>query len=327
MMAALSCTAATAPGAGPASAAGPPPGGRYSGAGVPTAIPSTIPFISLEGPLWVTSGNYLLFSDVVEANAPGAHIYRFDPATRAFSVLPYPAPTPPEQATSTNGLAVDAKGALLACERYNARLVRVTPDGALSVLADRWSAAEGQPGTPLSAPNDLAVRSDGNIYFTDSDWGARPNVSHGPMAVYRLPPGGRLERVLELTKPNGIALSPDHATLYLGSDQLVKVWKLPLDAAGKPGTPTVLVDGATVPGGLKVADGICVDDTGNLYVTNNSEDVKDIAVFDPAGRLLGRIPFPVAPSNCTFGGADRKTMYVTTLHAIYEVAMSIPGAP
>lgn len=324
----MSCTAATAPGAGPASAgAGPQTGGLFSGAGTPKAIPSNISFVSLEGPLWVASQKVLLFSDVVEANAPGAHIYRFDPATRTFSVLPYPAPTPPEQATSTNGLAIDAEGALLACERYNARLVRVTANGALSVLADRWSAGEGQPATPLSAPNDLAVRADGNIYFTDSDWGARPNVSHGPTAVYRLPPGGRLERILETTKPNGIALSPDQATLYLGSDQQAKVWKLPLDASGAPGAPVLLADGATVPGGLKVADGICVDDAGTLYVTNNNEETKSIAVLDKDGRFLGRIPFPTAPSNCTFGGADRKTMYVTTLHAIYEIAMTTPGAP
>jgi gluconolactonase len=330
MATALSCTVATPPGTPPATAANAgaaTAAAPFPGAGVPAAIPSTIPFVSLEGPFWVTKGNYLLFSDVVEANAVGARIYRFDPGTRAFSVLPYPAPTPPEPATSTNGLAVDAQGALLACERYNARLVRVAANGKLSVLADHGPAVGGQPGAPLSAPNDLAVRTDGNIYFTDNDWGARPGVPHGPTALYRLPPNGPIERVMELIKPNGVALSPDQSTLYLGSDELAKVWKMPLDAAGAPGAPTLLVDGPKVAGGIKVADGICIDDPGNLYITSNSEDVKAIVVFDSSGRPLGRIALPFAPSNCTFGGPDRKTMYVTTLHAIYEVAMSTPGLP
>jgi gluconolactonase len=89
----------------------------------------------------------------------------------------------------------------------------------------------------------------------------------------------------------------------------------------------VLIDGPRVPGGFKVPDGICVDDTGNLYVANNSDEIKAIEVFAPAGDLLGRIPFPVAPSNCTFGGADRRTLYVTTLHALYEVRVPVPGFP
>jgi gluconolactonase len=70
-----------------------------------------------------------------------------------------------------------------------------------------------------------------------------------------------------------------------------------------------------------------VDDSGNLYVANNSDEIRAIEVFDPAGHLLGRIPFPDAPSNCTFGGADRRTLYVTTLHAVYEVRVPVPGLP
>jgi gluconolactonase len=297
--------------------------GPLPGVGTPAAIPSSIAFVSLEGPLWVAAQHAVLFSDVVEANAPGAAIYRFDPAARSFGRLPYPdAPATP---TSTNGLALDAAGALLACERFNARLVRIGADGVRTVLADRWPA--GADGAPLNAPNDLVVRRDGNIYFTDTDWGARPGGTHAPTAVYRVPPGGPVERVLEMTKPNGIALSPDGATLYVDSDTQAKLWKLPVDAAGAAGAPVPFVDGATVTGGFKVPDGICVDDRGDLYVANNADDVKAIVVFDPAGRQLGRIPFPVAPSNCTFGGDDRRTMYVTTLHALYEVPMPTPGLP
>jgi gluconolactonase len=297
----------------------------FPSAGAPVALSAQVPFVSLEGPLWLAASGSLLFSDVVEANASGARIYRFDPPSGHFSTLPYPSPAP----TSTNGLAVDPAGRLVACERYNARVVRIEPGAGggaskLTVLADRWPAGTGQP---LNAPNDLVVRRDGNLYFTDSDWGARPGPAHAPMGVYRVSPSSELSRVLDLDKPNGIALSPDGATLYVGSDTQAKVWKLPVDAAGAVGAPTLLIDGPQVPGGFKVPDGICVDDGGDLYVTNNDDAVKAIVVFDPAGRSLGRIPFPYRPSNCTFGGADRRTLYVTTLHAVYALPVPTPGLP
>jgi gluconolactonase len=318
-------TEATAPQPATAAAAAPPV--LLAGAGTPRAIPSPVPFVSLEGPLWVAGGPYLLFSDVVEKNAPGAVIYRFDPMYRRFSYFPYSA-TEPAGPTSTNGLAVDAAGDLVACERYNGRLVRVSPEGKRTVLAETWPpSSAGHPGTPLNAPNDVVLRSDGNIYFTDTYWGARPGTPHAPTAVYRVSPTGVLSLVLQMQKPNGIALSPDGGTLYIGSDAQAKVWKLAVDAFGAAGPPTVLIDGPRVPGGFKVPDGICVDDAGNLYIANNSDEIKAIEVFDPAGELLGRIPFPSAPSNCTFGGADRRTLYVTTLHAVYEVRVPVPGLP
>jgi gluconolactonase len=307
--------------AGPATAAASQPG-PLPGAGTPAAIPSSISFVSLEGPLWVAAEHVLLFSDVVEANGPGAAIYRYDPATRGFSQQPYP--DAPGSPTSTNGLGLRS-GWLVACERYNGRVAQVAGTAGRLILADRWP--PGDEGKPLNAPNDIVVRADGNAYFTDTDWGARPGVSHAPTGVYRIPPTGPIERVLEMTKPNGIALSPDGATLYVGSDTQAKLWKLPVDRSGAVGAPAPFIDGATVAGGFKVPDGICVDDAGNLYVAANDDDLKAIVVFDPAGRQLGRIPFPVRPSNCTFGGADRRTMYVTTLHAIYEVAMPTPGLP
>jgi gluconolactonase len=319
-------TEAIAPPPATAAAAAPPI--LLPGAGTPRALPTPVPFVSLESPLWVAAGPYLLFSDVVEKNASGAVIYRFDPVYRRYSIFPYPV-SEPAGPTSTNGLAVDAAGNLIACERYNGRLVEVSPEGKRTVLADAWPpAAPGRPGLPLNAPNDLVLRGDGNIYFTDTDWGARPDRPHAPMAVYRVSPAGVLSLVLQMQKPNGIALSPDGWTLYIGSDVQAKVWKLALDASGAAvGAPTVLIDGARVPGGFKVPDGICVDDAGNLYVANNSDEIKAIEVFDAAGELLGRIPLPAAPSNCTFGGADRRTLFVTTLHAVYELRVPVPGLP
>lgn len=281
-------------------------------AGPPRAIPSSIPFVSLEGPFWVAKGAYLVFSDVVEQNGPAAKIYRFDPGTRAFSVVDYPgAPV------STNGLAIDGQGRLLACERWNGALARVT-SGARTVLADRSPA-----GTTLNAPNDLTLRRDGNIYFTDSTWGAPPGA-HAQTAVYRLSPSGALDVAFATDMPNGIALSPDGRTLYVGSDAHHRLWQLPLAADGSVGEAEPFAAGVAV---LHVPDGLCIDDRGRVFVTNNSKELSAILVFEADGRLAGRISFPAPPSNCTFGGVDRRTLYVTTPHVIYEARTGTPGLP
>jgi gluconolactonase len=128
--------------------------------------------------------------------------------------------------------------------------------------------------------------------------------------------------------PNGVALSPDGKTLYVGSDAQNRVWKLPVAAAGDVGPPNILIDPAAVPEGrFKVPDGICIDDAGELYVANNDDSVKAIEVFTAEGGYLGDITLPERPSNCTFGGADRRTLYVTTLHAVYEARVATPGLP
>jgi len=291
----------------------------FAGAQVAVALPSDVPFESLEGPLWVPGRGVLLFSDVIEQNGPGARIFRYDPVRRTFAVEPYPAST-----TSTNGLGIDPSGNLLACERWNGAVVRITPDGRRAVLADHFPAGDG---APLSAPNDIVVRRDGNIYFTDTVWGAKPGA-HPPQAVYRIAPDGGLSVAYAVSMPNGVALSPDGRTLYVGSDAQNRVWKLPVDAAGGVGSATVLIDAAGVPEGrFKVPDGICIDDAGDLYVANNDDSVKAIEVFTPEGRYLGDIVLPDRPSNCTFGGIDRRTLYITTLHAIYTTRVATPGLP
>jgi gluconolactonase len=312
----LGCGAGAPP--APAVTAGSAASATTAAAGVPRAIPSAIPFISLEGPLWVPSGGYLLFSDVVEQNGAAAKIYRYAPGTGAFSVFPYPlAPT------STNGLGLDAQGRLIACERWNGALVRV--DGAArTVLVDHAPAGDGRP---LNAPNDLTIRADGNIYFTDTTWGAKPGP-HAPTAVYRLAPDGAASVAFAVSMPNGVLLSPDGKTLYVGSDAQDRLWRLPVAADGSVGAAAPFVDAHQVPDGkLHVPDGLCVDDGGRVYVANNSSEVSAIEIFESDGRFAGKIPFPVPPSNCTFGGADRRTLYVTTLHAIYEVRVDRPGLP
>jgi gluconolactonase len=311
------CGTTTAPPPGVVSAPAAAPAGAIATSPA-RAIPSTIPFVSLEGPFWVASGGYLIFSDVVEQNGTAAKIYRYDPGTRAVSVVPYPvAPT------STNGLAVDGQGRLLACERWNGALARI--DGAArAVVADR---APGADGRSLNAPNDLTVRADGNIYFTDTKWGARPG-DHAPLGVYRVAPDGAISVAFRVDMPNGVVLSPDGRTLYVGSDAQDRLWRLPVAADGTVGAAAPFVAAHQVPGGkLHVPDGLCVDDRGRIYVTNNSDEVSAIDVFESDGRFAGQIAIPAPPSNCTFGGADRRTLYVTTLHAVYELRVETPGLP
>jgi gluconolactonase len=308
---ALFACATTAP-------SGPPSEAREGSlaVGPPRAIPGDTPFVSLEGPFWVASEGTLIFSDVVEQNGPAAKIYRYDPRTRAFSTVPYPG-----SPASSNGLAVDAQGRLIACERWNGALARVST-GERHLLAER-----APDGRPLNAPNDLTIRRDGNIYFSDTSWGARPGV-HAPTAVYRVAPDGAVSLAFRVDMPNGVVLSPDGNSLYVGSDAQDRLWRLAVAADGSVGNPEPFGDAKNDPRiRLRVPDGLCVDDLGRIYVTNNSAEVSAIVVLDSAGRFAGRIPFPAPPSNCTFGGADRRTLYVTTLHAIYEVPMTTPGLP
>jgi gluconolactonase len=225
----------------------------------------------------------------------------------------------PGAPVSTNGLAVDAEARLVACERWNGALVRIAPAGR-GVLAEKAPA-----GKTLNAPNDLVLRADGNIYFSDTTWGARAG-SHAKPAVYRVAPDGTATVAFQVDMPNGVALSPDGRTLYVGSDAQDRLWRLPVLADGSVGKAEPFA-AEQKEAKLHVPDGICIDDRGRVYVTNNSTEVSAILVFDSDGRFVGRMPFPTPPSNCTFGGSDRRTMYVTTLHAIYEVRMETAGLP
>lgn len=318
-MAPVCCGAPQSPPAAPTGSTVPSQPVAFAGAEAVQPISSDVAFESLEGPLWVAPRGVLLFSDVVEQNGTAAKIYRYDPLKRTFSVEPYPA-----SPTSTNGLGVDREGNLLVCERWNGALVRIA-DGRRTVLADRFPS--GDAGALLSAPNDIVVRTDGNIYFTDTVWGAKPGP-HAAQAVYRIAPDGTVTVADAVSMPNGVALSPDGRTLYVGSDAQNRVWKLQVDPAGAVGPATLLIDSTHVPAGqFKVPDGICIDDDGDLYVANNDDSVKAIEVFTPQGRYLGDIVLPDRPSNCTFGGADRRTLYITTLHAIYTARAATPGLP
>lgn len=268
-------------------------------------------FEFIEGPVWVAELGVLLFSDINmsggNANGPPARIRRLTPPM-TFDVF--------AEMSNSNGLALYGGAVLAATHDTQSLSLFDLPSGARTNLNVR---AEGRR---LNSPNDLAARSDGTVYFTDPDWqlGARTSET-GRTGVYRLRPplGGSetLEAALiegGLDKPNGIALSPDERTLYVGS-AASEIWKYTVAEDGSVSGRTKFAD--TGP-----SDGLTVDCAGNLYVTSGT-----VEVFAPSGMKLGDIVTAEGPSNVAFGGPEAKTLYITARTGLYSIALQVPGWP
>lgn len=253
-----------------------------------------------------------------------------------------------EPSGRSNGLLFDSLGRLLACEGNefgpndgNRRITRTDLEtGTVEVLTDRYQ------GRRFNAPNDIAACSNGRIFFTDPCYGDRATMELHHDSVYRIDPDGAVACVLTqpaIQRPNGIALSPDERTLYLVDSCPVvggnrKIWAFDLAADGTLSRQRLVFDFAPGRGG----DGMCVDAAGRLYIAagisrprgpHESTDVPPgIYVVDPAGAsesggtLLGRIPIPEdVLTNCTFGGPDLRTLYITAGRTLYAVRTETPG--
>jgi gluconolactonase len=264
-------------------------------------------FAWVEGPVWVRDGGYLLFSDIPRNSImkwkAGEGVTLFMKPSGYTGVVSY-GPEP-----GSNGLIIDREGRLIACEHGDRRISRLEKNGGKRTLVDNYQ------GKRLNSPNDAAFKSNGDLYFTDPIYGL-PDHEKDPRreldfcGVYRLSKDGKLTLLTrEMSRPNGIAFSPDEKTLYVSnSDPDHAVWMaFPVNADGTLGKGRVFKDVTkNVPSQPGLPDGMKVDVHGNLFATGPG----GIYVFTPDAELLGRIDTGQRTSNCNWGD-DGSTLYIT----------------
>jgi gluconolactonase len=242
----------------------------------------------------------------------------------------------------TNGLLFDAKGNLVACESVARRVTRTEPNGKVTVLTDHYG------GKKYNNPNDLTIDSKGRIYFSDPRYGSRAGMEmlddkgRAIEGVYRIDPDNKVTRIIgrELDRPNGVLVSPDDKFLYVADNNnnslqgARKLWRFDLQPDGTVnfGSKKMLYDWGLGRG----PDGVKQDREGRLYVAgglnkpNEMEPATDkkggIYVFSPAGKLLTFLAVPRDEvTNCAFGGADLKTLYITGGGTLYSIRTTTPG--
>jgi gluconolactonase len=251
-----------------------------------------------EGPQWMPDDGVLLFTD-------NDTIYQLA-GDDGITVFRMPS-------NYSNGLAVDPEGRLIAAEADARRVTRTESDGTVTTIAERFH------GAPLNQPNDIVVRSDGTIYFTDPTFGnAVAQAELDFRGIFRIAPDGGLtaERRGDTAEaPNGLALSPDESLLYVTNYAADLVWVMDVAADGTLSEARTFVPTGDGP------DGMAVDDTGNLFVATGN----GIEVFAPDGAPWGVIPVPRIPANCAFGGADGRTLFITAREGLYRVTLANPG--
>jgi gluconolactonase len=267
-----------------------------------------------EGPVWLGDTRTLLWSDI-----PNERIMRWDEESGAVGIFRKPS-------NFANGNTRDRQGRLVTCEHGTRRVTRTEHDGTIKVLA------EGYAGKRLNSPNDIVVRSDGSVWFTDPNFGILGNYEgyvapqELPTNVYRLDPAtGELRAVIEgLTNPNGLAFSPDERLLYVvecGPKRRLLVYDVAGESVGKgkdfidagPGTP----------------DGFRVDMDGNLWCGwgMGNEELDGVRVFTPAGEPIGHIHLPERCANVCFGGARRNRLFMAASQSLYALYVNTQGVP
>lgn len=251
-----------------------------------------------EGPVW-SREDYLLFSDV-----PNNRIVKWVPGKGIETAR--------DNSNGANGNTFDEKGRLYTCESRTRRVIRTNPEGKVEVLAERFE------GKRLNAPNDIVVRRDGHIYFTDPAFGAQADTRELDFyGVYHIPPKGEMELIARPAgRPNGVALAPNGRILYVANSDDRCVYAYDLDRSGKASNERVIV--ADIPG---VPDGIRCDEKGNLYAA-----AKTVAIYTPQGKPLRSIEVPETPSNCAFGDPDFQTLYITARTSVYRVRLAVKGS-
>ncbi len=289
-----------------------------------------------EGPLYYRDG-YLLFSDI-----PQNTIFKWTP-DGLVNVFRRPSgydgsDAPAGALVGSNGLTRDKEGRLIICEHGNRRVTRLEKEGStpslVTILADKYQ------GKRLNSPNDVVVKSDGAIYFTDPPYGfpkedadAKKELKFN--GIYRLKDGKLQLLAKELKRPNGIAFSPDEKTLYISnSDPDRKIWmKYDVKSDGTIANGKVFFD-VTKETEDGLPDGMKIDKNGNLYCSGPG----GIWVFSPEGKHLGTIKPPETPANCAWGkyttaddngkmsaDEDGNTLYMTARTGVYRIKLSASG--
>ncbi|MGQ9605388.1 MAG: SMP-30/gluconolactonase/LRE family protein [Thermogutta sp.] len=274
-----------------------------------------------EGPVWWPDGECILFSDV-----PRNTVFQWREG-KGIEVFLKPSGYTGMRTrggeSGSNGLAVDARGRLILCQ-HGDRRIAVWEDGCFRTLADRYQ------GKPLNSPNDLVIRSNGDIYFTDPPYGMTPEAAQagnalGFCGVYRIAKDGSLTLLTDrMTRPNGIAFSPDEKTLYVAqSDPANPIWMaFPVRDDGTLEEGKVFFDASVwkqsnLPG---LPDGLKVDTAGNVFATGPG----GVNVFRSDGRFLGRIRVSVPTANCAFGN-DGSVLYITADMYLLRVQTKTKG--
>jgi len=255
-----------------------------------------------EGPVWSYEG-YLVFSDTV--------------VDKLFKLTPGKGDAEFEsRAGGVSGNAYDTDGRLYTCEFRQRRVTRIGKNGKLEVLATHYE------GKRFNAPNDIVVRRDGHVYFTDPAFGSQQDTRELDFyGVYHITPRGELDLVAKwTTRPNGIAVAPDGKTLYVSDSDQRSIRAYDLDRKGVASNERVIVEKIPgIPGGLRT------DVNGNVYVAAKSVFVYAPAANGPA-KLLGLVTIGETPSNLAFGDPDLETLYITARTSVYRTRLGVKGA-
>jgi len=267
-----------------------------------------------EGPVWFSDGNYLVWSDI-----PNRRLLRYIPE---HGVDVFKAPV-----DFRNGNTRDREGRLVSCEHGGRRVIRTEPDGSITVIAERYK------GGRLNSPNDVVVKSDGTVWFTDPSYGIlgdyegyKSEMEQGGCYVFRADPrSGALDVVADdFVKPNGLAFSPDEKIFYVADsgvshdpDGPHHIRAFDVGDGGKLSNGRVF---AEIDPGLP--DGFRVDTNGNVWTSAGD----GVHCYAPDGTLLGKVLIPEVVANVTFGGPRRNRLFITATTSLYSVFVAATGA-
>ena len=261
-----------------------------------------------EGPVWISEGHYLLFNDIQTARR-----MKYTPGQGATVAM--------EKTNQANGTTRDPQGRIISAEHLTRRVTRYEPDGSITVVANSFQ------GKRLLRPNDVIVKSDGTIYFTDPGGPLAPEQWDVTVrGVYRVSAdlGSMSLIVSDMVGPNGLAFSPDERVLYIADSRRrhIRAFDVLPNGMVAMETSRLFADlGGPEPG---VPDGMKIDTAGNVYTGGGG----GLYIIDPKGKKLGRIVHgQPATTNMAFGGDDWKTLYFTTRSTLYSVNVKIPGMP